>query len=278
MPELDVNGITIHYQEWGDPEAPAVVLLHGYSSDLRMWHGCIPTLAAEYRVIAPDLRGHGRSAAPEDLGTYTMAAYAEDLRCLLDLLDVEICALAGCSFGGMVALQFAVNWPEHIAGLVLSDTSAAYENEAYDEAYRERERRIAADQEAMARFGGAGKGRRAAATVSDDFLAGGIRNRYANLNTDGYLGAGRVRRERLDLLGVIGDRLKMPVLVCTGDRDEVHSASLVMARQLPEARLVTFEGVGHGIPARVPELFTSTVLEFLADIEEGKPIAGTRRV
>ncbi|MBA4180977.1 MAG: hypothetical protein C0506_10355 [Anaerolinea sp.] len=276
--ELQANGITINYEDYGDPEAPAVVLLHGYTSDLRMWRGCLDALTRDYRVLAPDLRGHGRSSSPEDGDSYTMETYAEDLRCFLDSLEVEICALVGCSFGGMVALQFAVTWPGRLAGLVLSDTSAAYQNEAYDEAYRERERRIAADQEAMARLGSAGLGRRAAATLADDFLAQGVRNRYASLSTHGYLGAGRARRERADLLGVIGARLTMPVLITTGDRDEVHGASLVMAGRLPGARVVTFKGAAHGIPARLPGPFTAAVLAFLADIEEGKPIAGTRTV
>lgn len=278
MPLIEANGIAINYEEWGDPGAPPVVLLHGYTSDLRMWRPCRDALVRDYRVIAPDLRGHGLTSSPEDPAAYTMAAYAEDLRCLLDSLAIEVCALAGCSFGGMVALQVAVNWPERVAGLVLSDTSAAFEHEAYDESYRERERRIAADQQAMARFGSAGVGRREAATIADDFLSSAIRSRYAHLSTDGYLGAGAVRRERPDLLNQIGQRLTMPVLICTGDKDEVHSASLVMASRLPGARVVTFSGVGHGIPSRAPGPFTDTVLRFLSDVEEGHPVAGTRTV
>lgn len=276
MPELELNGIRVNYEEWGDPEAPAVVLLHGFTSDLRMWAGSVELLGEDYRVLAMDLRGHGRTSALEDLDSYTMEAYAEDLRLFLDGLGIDICAIVGCSFGGMVAVQFAVSWPERLAGLVLSDTSAAYANPGYGEEYLQRERGIDADMEAMAKLGSAGVGRRAATSVRDDFLAQGVRERYARMSTDGLLGAARVRRERPDLLGVIGGRLTMPVLVCTGDRDPVHKASLVMAEQLPGARVLTFRDTGHGVPARQPAAFSDAVLQFFADIEQGAPIAGQR--
>ena len=101
MPEVEANGIRINYDDQGDPEAPAVVLLHGYTSDLRMWHPTVAALCRDYRVIAIDLRGHGRTTAPEDLASYTMEAYAEDVRCLLDALELSVCAMVGCSFGAL---------------------------------------------------------------------------------------------------------------------------------------------------------------------------------
>lgn len=278
MPAIDANAITINYEEWGDRESPAVVLLHGFSADLRMWAPTVEAFAQDYRVIAPDLRGHGKTSVPSDLDSYTMEAYVEDLRCLLDALEVEICALIGCSFGGMIAVQAAVTFAGRFAGVVLSDTSAAYENPAYDERYRERERGIAEQEALIARFGSAGAGKRAAATVSDPFLAEGIRARYERIQADGFLGAARVRRIRPDLLGVIGEQLTSAVLVCTGDEDPVHCASLLMAAQLPAARVVTFRNTGHGIPARAPELFAETVLRFFSDIEEGNPLAGRRTI
>lgn len=268
----------MNYQEWGDPEAPAVVLLHSFAADLRMWFACIPPLAEDYRVIAPDLRGHGLTASPEDIGAYAMAAYAEDLRAFLDALEVELCALAGCGFGGMAALQFTVNWPERVAGLVLTDTSAAFENEAYDEAYRAHERGQAAAEAAVLKLGPSGAARLRAADVVDGFLAAGVRARSGRMDPSGYPGAARARRERPDLLPVIGGRLTMPVLICTGDRDPVHGASLVMAEQLPAARVVIFRDTGHGIPVCAPKAFSDTVLRFFADIEEGAPIAGRRVV
>jgi pimeloyl-ACP methyl ester carboxylesterase len=279
MPELvTADGLALNYEEWGDPEAPAVVLLHGFTSDLRMWRPHVDGFSRDYRVIAPDLRGHGHTSAPEDLAEYTMERYAEDLRALLDALTIDVCALVGCSFGGMVAVHFATEHPERIAGLVLSDTSAAYDHPAYNEAYRKREAAMRDSEQIVDRFGTAELGKRAAANVSDSFLAAGMRARYARLSREGFLGAAKVRRERPNLLPVLRERLTMPVLVCTGTDDPVHSASLVMAAELPGARVVTFKDTGHGIPGHRPEAFVHAVLAFLNDIEEGKPIAGNRTV
>ena len=127
MPEFTApDGLTINYVESGDPTAPAVVLLHGFTADLRMWMPVSEALARDYRVIAPDLRGHGRTRAPEDLDEYTMERYEGDVLALLDELEIDIAAVVGCSFGGMIAVCLAVHHPGRIAGLVLSDTSAAW--------------------------------------------------------------------------------------------------------------------------------------------------------
>ncbi|MCK9519101.1 MAG: alpha/beta fold hydrolase, partial [Dehalococcoidia bacterium] len=108
MPDLRLaDDLSLHYEEWGDAEAPAVLLLHGFTSDLRSWAPVVEPLADEYRVVAMDLRGHGISSAPEDPAAYTMEAYAGDVHALLDALEIPLCAVVGSSFGGMIALQFA---------------------------------------------------------------------------------------------------------------------------------------------------------------------------
>mgnify|MGYP001308245510 FL=1 len=278
MPEFRRDDFTIFYEEAGDLESPAVVLLHGFTSDNRMWLPVAGELSQDYRVIAPDLRGHGATTAPEDLDSYTIEQFADDVKALLDPLEVDICALAGCSFGGMVALQFAATWPERLAGLVLSDTSAAAEHPDYDEKYRKREALIDAQGAIVDRFGTDELGKRAAKDVADPFLAQGIRKRFSRLSREGYLGAAKVRRERGDLLPVIGERLTMPVLVCIGEDDPVRSASDVMVRELPGARYLTFRGTGHGGPALRPEASAREVLQFFDDLEGVAPVAGRRTV
>jgi pimeloyl-ACP methyl ester carboxylesterase len=207
-----------------------------------------------------------------------MAAYSADVGGLLTHLGIDLCAMVGCSFGGMIALQFAVDSPERIAGLVLTDTSAAFDHPDYDERYREREARLAKLEHVVDRFGTAEVGKRAAADVSDPFLAEGIRKRYGAMKREGWLGAARVRRERPDLLPVIGERLSMPVMVCIGEHDHVRSACEVMVRELPGARFLTFKDTGHGIPSLKPEPFARESLQFFADIEDEKEIARRRTI
>ncbi len=278
MPTFERDGVTLFYEDIGDPEAPAVVLLHGFTADHRMWRPVLEAFTVDYRVIAPDMRGHGASDALEDLDTYTMDAYSRDVSALLDSLGVDLCAMVGCSFGGMVALQFAIDSPDRLAGLVLTDTSAAFDHPDYDDRYRQREANLARLEDVVDRFGTAEVGKRAAADVKDPFLAEGLRKRYSAMRRDGWLGAARVRRERPSLLPVIGEQLTMPVLVCIGENDPVRSASDVMVRELPGARYLTFKDCGHGIPALRPEAFAREALMFFADIEDGKEIARQRTV
>ena len=275
MPTLALpDDISINYETWGDPEAPPVILLHGFTSDLRMWAQHVEPLSADYFVVAPDLRGHGLSSAPEDLDAYSIEIYADDIRALLEHLAGDVCAIVGCSFGDMIALQFATTWPEKIAGLVVSDTGAAYDNERYAEPYCERERRMLEAEEVVRRHGMAGLAKRAVAGVKDTFMADGIRRRYLAMKAEGYLGASKTRRERPDLLPVVGERLTMPILICIGEDDPVRSAADLMAEKLPAARYLTFRDSGHGLPSHRPEAFTESVLRFFAEIEEGHTIAG----
>ena len=279
MPVLALSeSFSLNYEEWGDPTAPAVVLLHGFTSSHRMWAPQVEALAREYRVIAPDLRGHGRTTSPEDPSEYGIERYAADIVALFDALNIEVCALVGCSFGGMIALQFATTYPERVACLVVSDASPAYDRPDYDERFRNREAGMRESEELVRKRGTAALGKKLAADVSDPFLADGIRNRYSMLNADGFLGASATRRERPDLTPILGSKLKMPVMLCDGEDDPVFCALGVMARELPGARVVAFKGAGHGLPAQRPEAFTSVLLEFLHDVEEGNDVAGRRRV
>jgi pimeloyl-ACP methyl ester carboxylesterase len=207
-----------------------------------------------------------------------MENYAADLAALLDELQIDVCAMVGCSFGGMVALQFVTTWPERVAALCLTDTSPAYESERYDEAFRERERDIDRRDDIVRRFGTAELGKRAAAGVADPFLAEGIRKRFAAMSAAGFNGAAHARRSRPDVTPLLASRLTMPVLLCTGDRDPVRCAFEVMAQELPGARAVTFKECGHGVPSIRPDAFLDVLGGFLSDVEDGKPVAGRRTV
>ncbi|MCC7364568.1 MAG: alpha/beta fold hydrolase [Dehalococcoidia bacterium] len=279
MPELTlVDGFVINYEEWGDPEAPAVVLLHGFTADLRSWAQHAPAFAEDYRVIAPDLRGHGRTTAPEDLDAYTMAAFAGDVKALVDALGFGLFALVGSSFGGMVSAHFATEWPERIAALVLSDTSAAYQDSRYEEPYFERERGIDRMEETVRKAGTAGLGKQLAAGIADEFLRQATIRRYASLSPEGFIGTAKVRRERPNLLPVLQSRLAMPVLVVAGETDPVRSASEVIAAELPGARYVQFREAGHTVPMHRPGDFADAVIGFLRDVEDGIEIAGRHLV
>jgi pimeloyl-ACP methyl ester carboxylesterase len=115
----EVNGVRVHYQEAGEPSAPAVVLVHGFASSNWVWSEVLVPLAEEgFRVVAPDLVGFGFSGKPRD-GEYTFEAQARTLTGLMDALGIGRATLVGSSYGGGVALVAALDSPERIERLVL---------------------------------------------------------------------------------------------------------------------------------------------------------------
>jgi pimeloyl-ACP methyl ester carboxylesterase len=98
-------------------EGPALLLLHGIGNNCQTWAGVIERLAETHTVIAPDLLGHGDSDKPR--GDYSIAGYANGMRDLLSVLDIEQATVVGHSLGGGIALQFAYQFPERCQRLAV---------------------------------------------------------------------------------------------------------------------------------------------------------------
>jgi pimeloyl-ACP methyl ester carboxylesterase len=112
---LDLHGERIAYREEG--QGSAVLLIHGMAGSSETWRAVMPRLSTRYRVIAPDLLGHGQSAKPR--GDYSLGAFAVWLRDLLDELGISRVTLVGQSLGGGVAMQFVHQHPDYCERLVL---------------------------------------------------------------------------------------------------------------------------------------------------------------
>lgn len=115
---VDVHGHRQAFVKTGS--GPVLLLLHGVACDHQTWDRVIAPLAKNHTVIAPDLLGHGQSARPR--GDYSLGAYANGLRDLLSILDVDRATIVGHSFGGGVAMQFAYQFPELTERLILVST------------------------------------------------------------------------------------------------------------------------------------------------------------
>ncbi|MBV9786411.1 MAG: alpha/beta hydrolase [Acidisphaera sp.] len=109
--------LRLHYVDWGNPDAPPLVLLHGARDHCRNWDWVAAALRRDFHVIAPDLRGHGDSAWPSD-GQYTMAAYIYDLAQLIHQQGLAPTAIVAHSLGGNIALRYAGIYPEKVSALV----------------------------------------------------------------------------------------------------------------------------------------------------------------
>ena len=123
---VPVHGIELAYDESGDRDAPPAVLLHALGEAAEDWADLAPRLAADHRVLALDLRGHGDSSWP---GEYSAALMADDVVAALDALDVRDAVLVGHSLGGVVAFRIAAARPDLVSLLVVEDVCPPYDRE-----------------------------------------------------------------------------------------------------------------------------------------------------
>jgi pimeloyl-ACP methyl ester carboxylesterase len=120
---VEVDGLQLHYVEWGQPESPAILLLHGFQSNAHTWDTFSASMADRYHVVALDQRGHGDSAwAPQ--GDYTADAFIRDIAGFVELLKLAPVSVVGHSMGGRHAAMLAADHPELIGKLVIVDTPA----------------------------------------------------------------------------------------------------------------------------------------------------------
>ena len=120
----------LNYETWGYPDSPPAILLHGLGGDLRDWQAVANILAARYWVVAPDLRGHGRSVPSDDTSeaeaagesdAYSLDSLSADVNGLMDSLEIELAAISGAGLGAAIALNLALRSPARVPALVLAD-------------------------------------------------------------------------------------------------------------------------------------------------------------
>src|SRR5215471_18071611 len=110
--------LRLHYVDWGNPDAPPLILLHGGRDHCRNWDWVAEALRDRYHIIAPDLRGHGDSAWSAS-GHYTMANHIYDLAQLIHQQELAPVAIVAHSLGGNIASRYAGIYPEAVRRLVV---------------------------------------------------------------------------------------------------------------------------------------------------------------
>ncbi|PZU10894.1 alpha/beta hydrolase [Sphingomonas sp.] len=123
------QSLDLHYVDWGGDDLPILILLHGGNDHCRSWDRIAEALSDRFRVIAPDLRGHGDSGWSND-GHYSITAHVLDLLALYEALGVETAPILAHSFGGMVALRFAGLYPAAVSRLILLESAGRFDAEA----------------------------------------------------------------------------------------------------------------------------------------------------
>lgn len=262
MPHVRVGDLELYYEliDCTEPwrsAPPPVVLLHGLGTDRRIWLYQVPVFCARLPTILVDLRGHGRSSAPE--GAWTVADMARDVVRLLRHLGAERAHLVGLSMGGMVAQQFALDYPYATASLVLADTICAVPAGS-EQVPADGLRFIASHSMAEV-----AKARITAAFTDavDPLLRDHLIEAVALNDKDAYERAARAVFEfsvcrRLDEIAV-------PTLVVVGDGDRTFPLAWMeaLSERIRGARLVRIPGAGHVSNMERPQEFNRAVLEFL---------------
>jgi pimeloyl-ACP methyl ester carboxylesterase len=254
MPLLDRDGIHIYYEVAGPVnERTPLLLTHGYSASAAMWSPNLPALSNDRRVITWDIRGHGRSDAPEDLARYSEALSVEDMAALLDREGVERAVVGGLSLGGYLSLAFQLRFPARVAALVLCDTGPGYrrdEPRAQWNATVER-RAVNFEQRGFDALGGSPE-----VVASQHGSATGLARAARGIMAQHD---SRV----IDSLPSIS----VPTLVLVGADDTPFLAAAdVMAAKIPGATKMVLADAGHAANIDQPEAFDRAVLAFLATL------------
>ena len=117
---LTVNGLALHYLEWGKENAPPIVCVHGYTGSADAFNALARHLQDRYHLLALDVRGHGESAW-SPAGAYRYEDQADDLAGFADRLGLQKFALIGTSMGGIIAMAYAAEHGDRLLGLVIND-------------------------------------------------------------------------------------------------------------------------------------------------------------
>ncbi len=260
---------------------PALLLLHGIGNNCQTWAGVIDRLAETHTVIAPDLLGHGNSDKPR--GDYSIAAYANGMRDLLSVLDVEQATVVGPTLGGGIALQFAYQFPERCQRLALvgsgglgPELSAGLRAatlpgaELVVTALASVSGPLRFGLQTMEKVGRVAGWRRVGdlAEAGDALLAlKDVEARRAVLRTlRGVVDAHGQAVTALDRL-YLADSI--PLLVVWGSRDPIvpaqHAETVRML--VPSARVEVFRDAGHWPHLDEPERFCDVLLDFISGTE-----------
>jgi len=264
MPIARVHGVELYYEEHGrGPET--VVFSHGLLWSSRMFQAQIRALAADYRVIAWDHRGQGRSARPPERAHQIESCY-HDALALLDHLKATPCHFVGLSMGGFVGMRIAARHPELLRSLSLLATAADPEPQAHLPRYklltmvvRHLGTRPVASQVLPIMFGPSFLNDPERAAEREQWtreLRRNPRTIYRAVN-------GVIERERCtDELA----NIRCPVLVLHGDEDGAISRSRALAtyEAIDGARFLAIESAGHTMSVENPGAVTEALRGFLA--------------
>jgi pimeloyl-ACP methyl ester carboxylesterase len=267
MPGIKINGLKLFYEDQGQGEA--IVFLHGFTGSGRDWTHQLNALQGKYRGITLDIRGHGNSEAPTEEKDYSIYLNCEDVLGLLNHLSIDRCCLVGHSMGGFTALQFVLDHPERIKGLVLVDTSSG----EWDTIPGYAELRAKLDElartqglEAAFEYDAAHNPIRVERFQKQPEQREITRRKILNTSVNGYIFVPRSFGKWQSVTSRLGE-IQAPTLVIRGEEDlGFVKASQVLKTSIKGAELVIVSGAYHNPHEEAPEIFNRVFLNFLSAV------------
>lgn len=251
-----VNGARLYYADRG--QGPPLVMIHGLGATHLDWERQIEAFSRVFRVIAPDLRGHGESDA---IGPYSVQRFATDLLQLIEQLGMGAHALMGHSMGGAVAMQMAILKPERVVKLVLANTLPDFRPKTFGQRQQLWMRLMVARLLGNARLSQL-TAKRMFPSPEQSELRAAVAARNGRIDRAVYL-------ETLRSLTTwsVQDKLqwlRMPVQVLAAGHDYFPAVQAqAFAEALPDGRYRLFETAHHGLPMELPDDYNRAVMDFL---------------
>lgn len=278
---IEIHGMRQAVVDEGDGDE-VLLLIHGMAGSAQTWRAVLPQLAKKYRVIAPDLLGHGQSSKPRT--DYSLGAFAVGLRDLLDELGVESATVVGQSLGGGVAMQFLYQHPDYCRRLVLISSGGlgpdvglilrllAAPGAEFVMPVIAPSPVLRAGNAVKSWLSSAGlRSPRGAEMWSAYSSFGDSETRQAFLRT--LRSVVDYRGQAVSALNRLNLREGLPILAIWGEDDNIipvdHAYAALEAR--PDCRLEILPGVGHFAQVEAPEKVIDLLDEFISTTEPANP-------
>ena len=244
-----IDNMRMYYTEHGQPNGPPLLLLHGFTGNGDFWASQLPVFGASYRLIIPDLRGHGRTDNPGGIQSMNHRQFARDIIALCQALKIERAAFCGQSTGAMLLLSLAVDAPSLPVATIHSGGTHYF------------------GEECIAML------RQVSPETIDDAWRAYVQTAHMALGPDHWRSVilafhnlhTHDRQEDFPDLAEL-QTITTPVLLIHGDRDELFPVEMPqeLYRLLPNAELCILPKTNHTPPEEHPSWFNDITLDFLA--------------
>jgi pimeloyl-ACP methyl ester carboxylesterase len=276
MPQVTTDDhVKLFYEEAG--EGLPIIFVHEFAGDRRSYETQMRYFSRRYRCIAYNARGYPPSDVPENLAMYSQERARDDIRSMLDGLEIDKAHVVGISMGGFATLHFGMRYPDRARSLVIGGCGYGA-----DPGHRSQFQQEAEHAAQMFDRLGMGEG-------AKRYALGATRVQLQNKDSRGWQefvdqmaehsarGSANtlrgVQKQRPSLYDLVGEmkKIAIPTLVMAGDEDDpCLEASVLMKRAITTAGLAILPKTGHALNLEEPALFNSLVDEFFHQVESGR--------